>query len=316
MDNASDSNRQQNGKVEGYSDEIHAEDTHGIMEGDHNYKYRLLEGRMMPPYVTPKRYETSRTLTMRPEDICFTSFPKSGSTWLAHILLLIANDGETPDEGTLRSHLNWVESSWTYPRSEEELAALPDPRIFKSHMPYEMALGGVPENSPCRHIYIARNPKDVMVSYYVFESDKAWSGGYNGPWEHWFESFIDGKIQRGNWFDHVLSWWQASQRAENILFLRYEELLTDFLGQFARISNFLGYSPSPEMVRQIQKKTAFDAMSSDPFSNMSEITDLESFFRKGRIGSWKERLTPAQDERFSQVIEERLAYTGLTFRYE
>lgn len=281
MSKSQDSETRNAPQISAYSDELHAEDLRGVVIGDHSYKYRMLEGRMMPPYVTPQRYAMSRALVTRPGDVCYTSYPKSGSTWLAHVILLILHDGQTPEEGTLRSHLHWVESSWTYPRSADELEALPAPRIFKSHMPYEMALGGNPANSPCRHIYIARNPKDVMVSYYFFESGKAWSGGYNGPWEHWFESFLGGEVQRDDWFDHVLGWWHASQQSSNILFMRYEDLLSDFPGQLAQLADFLGYSTSSDVMREIDSKTAFDAMSRDPFSNMSEITDLESFFRKG-----------------------------------
>ncbi len=311
-----DSENRADKAIKAYSDELHAEDISELIIGEHNYKFRLLEGRMMPPYVTPSRYKTSRELDTRPGDICFTSYPKSGSTWLAHIVLLITCNGETPADGTLRSNIHWAESSWTYPRSKAELEALAAPRIFKSHMPYAMALGGVPANSPCRYVYIARNPKDVIVSYYHFESGTAWSGAYDGPWEHWFESFLKGKIQRGDWFDHVLGWWHASREASNILFLRYEDLLTDFPQELSRLCDFLGYPLTDEVMLEIQRKTEYGAMSADRFSNMSEITDLETFFRKGKIGSWKEQFTAEQDQRFSDVIEERLQDTGLTFVYE
>ena len=63
-------------------------------------------------------------------------------------------------------------------------------------MPYHMAAGGVQENSPCRYVYIARNPKDVVVSYYHFDSSKAWAGGYDGPWEHWREQFTEEQNRR------------------------------------------------------------------------------------------------------------------------
>jgi hypothetical protein len=146
-----------NFKITEYADHIHAEVTEDLQTGDYGYKFRILDNVVMPPYITPNRYHLSRTIRTRAGDICYVSYPKSGSTWLANIILLITKNGETPTDKTLRDCLHWVASSWTYPRSKSELDDLPSPRIFKSHMPYHMALGGNPAESPCKYIYIARN---------------------------------------------------------------------------------------------------------------------------------------------------------------
>jgi hypothetical protein len=297
-----------------YSDDIHLESPEGLEIGDYGYKFRHLDGLVVPPYVTPARYALSRELTTRPGDVCYISFPKSGSTWLAHILVRLLNNGEAPDDSPLRSHLHWVESSWTYPRGQEELDTLPSPRIFKSHMPYHMALGGDPATVPCRYIYIARNPKDVAVSYYHFESEQTWSGNYNGPWEHWLDLFLAGQVQRGNWFDHVLGWWNRSD-ANNILFLKYEDLVMDFQQQLDRLVRFLGLELDPNTRRHIQVKTSFRNMSSDHFSNMHEIEGFQGFFREGRIGSWRDQFSEEQSRRFDEHIEKRLGGSGLEFVY-
>jgi hypothetical protein len=186
-----------------YSDKIHAENPEDLRIGEHGYKYRLVDGRVMPPYITPARYALSRSVNTRALDICFVSYPKSGSTWLSYIIVLLA--GSNRSGATLRDLLHWVESSWTYPRSAEDLERAAAPRIFKSHMPYSMALGGEPAKNPCRYIYIARNPKDVCASYYYFESGKSWSGFYDGAWDHWLDMFVGGRVQRGDWFDRMLN---------------------------------------------------------------------------------------------------------------
>ena len=105
-----------------YRDDAHADgDTANILLGEHNYKYRLLEGVVMPPYCTPARFELSRTIATRTGDCCYTSFPKSGSTWLANILYLVLHDGVAPADGILRANLHWLESAWTFPRGREEV---------------------------------------------------------------------------------------------------------------------------------------------------------------------------------------------------
>ena len=298
-----------------YRDELHAEVLEDIETGDYGYKYRMLAGLVMPPYITPERYCLSRTIDLRPGDVCFTSYPKSGSTWLSQVIYLIIHNGETPQGKTLRDCLHWVASSWPYPRSRDELDALPSPRIFKSHMPYHMAVGGNPWESPCKYIYIARNPKDVIVSYYHFESGKQWSGNYSGPWEHWLQQFLDGKVQRGDWFNHVLSWWQHRDD-DNMLFLKYESMLQDFDAVLDQLTTFLGYSLSDSIREKIKRQTSFDYMKSDDFSNLHEIPELGSFFRKGRVGSWKDRFTVAQSEQLDRIYAERMRGAGLDFDFE
>ena len=96
-----------------YEDAVHAEVQEDLQVGEYGYKYRLIEGRVMPPYITPGRYALSRRLRMRQGDVCYTAFPKSGSTWLAYILYLIVNKGENPSDNTLRNCLHWVASSFT-----------------------------------------------------------------------------------------------------------------------------------------------------------------------------------------------------------
>ena len=298
-----------------YSDGAHAEILDDLRVGEHGYKYRILDGVVMPPYITPARYQLSRSLQMRPGDICFTGYPKSGSTWLSYILLLITRNGKPPTGTTLRACLHWVASSFTYPRSKEELDALPSPRIFKSHMPYRMAVGGDPVSTPCKYLYIARNPKDVVVSYYYFESGKSWSGFYTGSWEHWLEMFVKGMVQRGDWFEHVLSWWRY-RNAPNVLFLKYEDLMNDFDAQVTRIARFLDYPMTPELLTSIRQKSSFQNMKRDSFSNMHEIEELgRGFFRKGTSGSWKDQFTVAQSELFDQLYSERMQGTGLEFDF-
>lgn len=298
-----------------YSDELHAEVLEELRIGEHGYKYRLVDGVVMPPYITPSRYALSRTIETRADDICYTGFPKSGTNWLANILVRLINDGESPRDRTLRDTLHWVESSIQYPRTREELDAAPSPRIFSSHMPFHMALGGDPLSNPCRYVYIARNPKDVAVSYFHFEAGQSWSGNYDGDWSHWLKMFTEGKLQRGDWFDHVLSWWRHRD-AGNVHFLKYEDLLMDFGGEVRRLGQFLGGDPSDALVEVIRERTGFGNMRKDSFSSLRDISELSHFYRKGVIGSWKEQFTVRESEWFDAIYQERMQGSGLDFAFE
>ncbi|KAJ1952373.1 hypothetical protein GGI12_006259, partial [Dipsacomyces acuminosporus] len=85
--------------------EKHADAAGGIIESPFGFKYHILSGVTMLPIITPERYELSRTIKTRGTDICFTSYPKSGTTWLAYILVLL-----TGSKGaTLSDSYHWVE---------------------------------------------------------------------------------------------------------------------------------------------------------------------------------------------------------------
>ncbi len=58
-----------------YRDELHAEVLEDIETGEYGYKYRMLEGLVMPPYITPERYALSRSIELRQGDVCFMSYP-------------------------------------------------------------------------------------------------------------------------------------------------------------------------------------------------------------------------------------------------
>ena len=71
-----------------------------------------------------------------------------------------------------------------------------------------MMPGGDPAKSPSEYIYVARNPKDTLVSFYLH--CRAYKGMVfcDRPWDWFFEQTLTGEIPFGSWFDHVLGWWK------------------------------------------------------------------------------------------------------------
>ena len=74
-----------------------------------------------------------------------------------------------------------------------DFKALPSPRLIKSHLTYSTTPRSANKDDQCKYIYIARNPKDVAVSYFHFTDYLNLFGtDYNGPWEFFAKLFIEG----------------------------------------------------------------------------------------------------------------------------
>ena len=72
------------------------------------------------------------------------------------------------------------------------IKAMPSPRLMKTHLIYNAIPKDLNKNTKCKYVYIARNPKDVVVSYFTFASARSSLNGYNGPWEFYAKLFIEG----------------------------------------------------------------------------------------------------------------------------
>ena len=71
---------------------------------------------------------------------------------------------------------------------------MPSPRLIKTHLSYNNTPKSASKDAQCKYIYVARNPKDVTVSYFHFMEtlSKKLGNGYNGPWEFFLKLFIEG----------------------------------------------------------------------------------------------------------------------------
>jgi hypothetical protein len=246
----------------------------------------------------------------RPDDIFIVTYPRSGTTWMQMILYQLTTDGRM-DFPHIAEYCPWFERSG---RSARGFDTRPAPRLFKSHLAYR----DIPKG-PCKYIYVARNGRDVALSYYHLYRTY---NGYQGTFAEFFDLFLRGKVECGSWFQHVRAWW-SHRHDPNVLFLTYEELTRDLEGCLHRIITFCGFDVPAERLPGILECCGFAFMKQhesrfDPaLESLWEFgVRLNGFLRNGRTGEGKEALTAQQEARFARAFQKQLAATGITFGSE
>lgn len=241
----------------------------------------------------------------RADDIFIATYPRSGTTWMQMILYQLTTDGNM-DMAHIAEHCPWFEHSM---HSAQGFENLPAPRIFKTHLSYR----NIPKG-PGRYICVARDGRDVAVSYYNLYRNY---NGYKGAFADFFEQFMNGKVHYGSWFKHVEGW--SKRRNDlNVLFLTYEELTRDLEGSTRRIAAFCHLEISPEKLPVIVERCSFAFMKQheskfDPALEMlwESGTQLNSFLRAGQTGEGARELTPEQQVRYGHAFRVLLGPTGL-----
>ncbi len=143
-----------------------------------------------------------------------------------------------------------------------DLTSLPKPRAFKSHLTYDLMPCGKPSTTPCKYIYVARNPKDVVVSNFFHINRLMIRRDVPLDSELFFRNYIYGNLLYGDSFDHVLSWW-PHRNEDNVLFLMFEDITKDPRAAITRIATFIGAVISDAVIDKVVAETSFDSMKKD-----------------------------------------------------
>ena len=243
----------------------------------------------------------------RPDDLFVVTYPRSGTTWMQMILYQLTTEGKM-DFPHITTVSPWFERSL---KDGTAYDALPAPRVFKSHLPYRQIPKG-----PCKYLYVARDGRDVAVSYYHFYTTHM---GFKGPFDEFFPRFLKGRVEYGSWFRHVRGWWEHRDDP-SVLCLRYEDLAADLPGCLRQIAAFCGREIAPERWPGIRERCGFAFMKRhesqfDPLTAMLYEHGFrpDSNLRRGQAGGWREQLGPRQARRFAKTFQRRLGDTGLDF---
>uniref|UniRef100_A0A673M9E4 Sulfotransferase n=1 Tax=Sinocyclocheilus rhinocerous TaxID=307959 RepID=A0A673M9E4_9TELE len=201
--------------------------------------------------------------------------------------LLIAMYAIILNEGELHSKFSGM-----FNRTKNCLLEVMDPpRVIKTHLPIQL----VPHSfwdAGCKVIYMARTPKDTVVSYYHFDRMNLHQLE-PGPWPQYLEKFMSGQLGWGSWYDH------------------------DPVREVTHIAQFRQLSKST--MKHIVQITTFSAMRENPMANYSTIPDtifdrtVSEFMRK--VGDWKNHFSAEEDAAFEEHYLKIMADCPIPIRF-
>ncbi|XP_071797657.1 amine sulfotransferase-like [Asterias amurensis] len=267
--------------------------------------------------------EDLKTLHIREDDVFVVSFPKTGTTWTQEIVSAVLHDGDIERVNQLHTMIRvpFLEMSFgidieNSPKTHKIIELMNSPRLIKSHLPGQLLPPQVWEKK-AKIIYVIRNPKDMIVSFFKF--GKMLSPRKNIDLDITFEKCMDGTIPYGKWWEHYLYFWQR-RNEDHVLFIRFEDMKKDLRGTVKRISEFLEKSFSDEILDAITDHCTFENMKKNPMTNPDtllkatmDINEGQSFMRKGTVGGWKGELSKSQCDALETLCKEYFDGTGLSF---
>ncbi|XP_063791392.1 sulfotransferase 1C4-like isoform X2 [Pseudophryne corroboree] len=256
----------------------------------------------------------------REDDVLISTFPKAGTTWMQEIvdLILLQGDVEKSMRAPCYAKVPFIE---LYPKpmpsGVDAANAMESPRLLKTHLPIQLMPPSFWEKNT-KIIYVARNAKDCMVSYFHFQKMNK-GMPEPGTWDEYFSLFLAGNVAWGSWFDHVIGWWKAKDKHQ-ILYVFYEDLVEDPKREIRKIMRFLGKDLSDEVIEKIRHHTSFQAMKENPMANFSTLPSvifdqsISPFLRKGEVGDWKNHFLVSQNIVFDEEYKKKMEGSGLSFR--
>ncbi|KAM3617087.1 uncharacterized protein V6R79_002095 [Siganus canaliculatus] len=266
-------------------------------------------------------WENIQNFQARSDDILIATYPKAGTTWVSYILDLLYFGQTSSDRQTsipIFERVPFLEISSPDMDSGVDLAnkLQTSPRLIKTHFPVQFVPKSFWEKN-CKIVYVARNAKDNVVSYFHFDR-MVQDQPEPGEWSSYLRRFMAGKIMFGPWYDHVNGWWKKKQTYANIHYMFYEDMIEDTGRELDKLCSFLGLSPSAEEKARITGGVQFDKMKKNDMVNYSTFPNMDfkisPFMRKGKVGDWKNHFTVAQNEEFDEDYKRQMKDPTLKFR--
>lgn len=235
-----------------------------------------------------QRLKTSRPPTPRERfwpnpatTVFLVSYPRSGTTWLScvatELLFRIS-------PRTLSDIACFVPDLHALP----EKSAVPAARLHlvKSHFQLNQIHGFPPYGDYRRVVYLVRDPRDILLSYYRFA--RAYTD-YRRDFKEFAMDWVMGRIWPCSWQEHVNSWLEPMSRTMSfeLTLVRYEDFVADPIGQTKVLAKVLGLDPGPSRIEEIVEDTSPETMRVREANEKDACGGGRNFIGPAKPGNWK-----------------------------
>jgi len=260
-----------------------------------------------------------RNIKVRPDDVWVVTHPKCGTTWTQEMTWHIMNGvklEETKKDLFERSPFIDMPMIRNYSEAEldkffdKDLEALPSPRLIKTHYPFELLPPDLLDT--CKVLYVCRNVKDAVVSYFHHESLMKSHDLRCDFITYAREIYQPGLCLHGGFFEMLESGWKRRNHP-NMMFYWYEELKQDQEGMLRKIADFTGFDLTEEEIQRLNEHMKFDNYQKSSSLNVKSPNwqGNGQFIRKGIVGDWMNHFTPELNKEYNNWIRENLDRIGI-----
>lgn len=213
-----------------------------------------VKGRLYIPN-TEHRILSVPNIRIRTTDVLLCGYPKTGCHWMHEMIHMLLNRKAalTKHGKELGGMIDII--------PDIILDSLPSPRVLNSHLLYEELPKGVREKK-IKIVYTVRNPKDTLVSYYNHHLNLKEMYRYSGNINDYYQLFMEGNLDFGSYFDHVLAWDAAVRNLKDnpVLLVTFEEITSDPLEIVRRVAAFLGIAVTEKFAADVADACSFNKM--------------------------------------------------------
>jgi hypothetical protein len=227
-----------------------------------------------------------RLAALRPDDQFLVSYPRSGNTWVRHLLrevIVLGRPDLSPPDKLWMLIPDLHQHKMEHPA--RTLFGVPT-RIFKSH--------NLRDLRGRRIVYIFREPADTLISYFHFHIREKMNPDLvaRGP-DAFCREMLPG------WCEHVrMALDEFAAAPSRMLLVSYEMLTRDGVRTLGVITRFLGLRADEALFPAAIEQSKFENLRAKEAQNPQNPEEF--FFRKGRAGTGREELTA----RTLQIIAE------------
>ena len=225
-----------------------------------------------------------------PQHFIFVAgFAKGGSSWFAHMLSALPGFQEyTPARWPLEGH---EDACGVYEGMVSEFKH--KLAIVKGHTwGYASNVEQLRKQAAGKYIITIRDPRDCLISAYWFVRRRPGHWDYEKAMSMSLDEYITDKLESGEFKNRFVGWldsWRQSVN-EDVIFVRYEDLLVDAEKELRRVFKFLGFDISMSEISALVKKQSFENKS----KRKPGQENTDSFLRKGIADEWKSEFSDYQ----------------------